>query len=191
MQKRLLCVLFLFVCISSRAQFDTLFAKEGIRRCADSLALGFKQKNWPLFTRYSNPAMVGSLGGTELFIQYISETFSQIPDSAWKKYAPGKILQVVKTPGELQCIIELNSVIEWQGRRVTSTAALVGQSWDGGLFWTFFDSQNDAQAARMIKPDLSEALIIPAKKEKLENLSSKSKTKPATKAKAPAKTKQH
>lgn len=178
--------LFCLAAIFSQAQFDTSFAKAGIRRCADSLAYGFKTKNWQLFARYSNPGMIGSMGGTDEFIQYISQTFAQVPDSAVKKYAPGKILQVIKTPGELQCIIELDAVIEVQEKRITSTSYLVGQSWDGGLFWTFFDSQNDVNAAKTIKPDLSDLLVIPPKKEKVEPIAP---TKKSPKSKTAAKVK--
>ncbi|MEQ1677672.1 MAG: hypothetical protein ABL876_13270, partial [Chitinophagaceae bacterium] len=71
---------------------------------------------------------------------------------------------------ELQAVIEMHSILEYQGQRITSTACLIGQSWDGGLFWTFFDSQNDSIAVRMIKPDISPAIIIPAKVEKMEML---------------------
>jgi hypothetical protein len=165
---------FFFCC--SRAQFDTIFIKSGIRRCADSLTYGFKTKDWELFTRYSYPALIGSLGGKKEFINYISQTFMQIPDSAWKKYEPGKILQVIKTAGDFQTVIELKTVIEWEGKRITSTSHLVGESWDGGMFWTFFDSQNDVAMAKLIKPDLSEQLIIPKKDEKAEPLSGLPKT---------------
>lgn len=172
--------IFSLLVVYGQAQFDTSFAKAGIRRCADSLIYGFKTRNWDLFARYSNPGMIGTMGGTEEFKEYISQTFARVPDSAWKMYKPGNILQVVKTPGELQSVIELHSVIEWQGQRITATSYLVGQSWDGGLFWTFFDSQSDVAAAKLIKPDLSNELIIPAKKEKIESLppprSAKTKT---------------
>ncbi len=57
----------------------------------------------------------------------------------------------------------MNSIIETDGKRITSKSHLIGQSWDGGVFWTFFDSQNNREAARQIKPDLSESIVIPAK----------------------------
>ena len=91
--------------------------------------------------------------------------FRAIPDSAWKKYEPGKILQVIKTAGDLQAVIELNYVLEWQGYRTITTIHLIGESWDGGLFWTFFNSEGDVILAKLIKPDLSDQLIIPQKKE--------------------------
>lgn len=157
----------LFMCFSSLAgaQFDSIFIQKNIRHCADSLTLGFRTANWDLFTRYSYPAMVASLGGTKEFSNYISQMFSQVPASAWKKYEPGKILQVLKTGRDYQAIIELNAVLEWEGKLVTSTSHLVGSSWDGGMFWTFFDSQGDVRAARQIMPELDPQLVIPKREE--------------------------
>ena len=168
---------FAFIFCSSPAQFDTAFAKASIHRCADSLASGFKTKNWELFTRYSYPALIGSLGGKNEFMKYMALMFSQVPDSAWKQYEPGRILQVIKTGGDLQTIVELKSIIEWQGSRISTVTHLIGESWDGGLFWTFFDCEGDRTSALLFKPDLSEQLIIPVKIEKAEPVSSLPKTK--------------
>ena len=176
----LLAVIFTTAFLGAEAQFDTSFVKNSIRRCSDSLAYGFKTRNWELFARYSNPAMIGTMGGKAEFINYLSQTFAQVPDSAWKVYEPGKVLQIVKTGSDFQSIIELRSVIEWQGRRITNTSHLIGQSWDGGSFWTFFDSQNDVKAAKQIKPDISSELIIPEKMEKVEPIFPPSPLKPAT-----------
>jgi len=161
------------------AQFDTSFVKKNIKICADSLATGFKGRNWDLFSRYTNPSIIGTMGGRSEFINYIARAFGPIPASAWKVYEPGKVLQVINTGNDFQSVIELQSVIEWDGKRITTILYLVGQSWDGGLFWTFFDSQNDVKAARQIKPDLSNELIIPAKNEKVESVQPPTPLKPA------------
>ncbi len=172
MNKQLsLAIGLLFIVCCSQAQFDTSFVKANIRRCADSLTHAFKTRNWELFTQYSYPAMVGTLGGKKEFSSYIEEVFNQVPDSAWKKYEQGKILQLVKTGRDFQAILELHSIIEWQGMKVTSTDLLIGESWDGGMFWTFFDSQGDANNARLINPSLSKELIIPKKMEIKEPIS--------------------
>ena len=166
----LLAIGSLVIVCSAQAQFDSSFIKKNIRHCADSLALGFKTRNWELFTRYSYPAIIGAMGGKKEFSDYIAGVFSQAPDSAWKRYETGKILQLVKKGGDYQAIIELLSVIEWEGTRISTTSHLVGESWDGGMFWTFFDSQGDPVAARKIDPNLSEQLLIPKREEKREPL---------------------
>lgn len=178
MIKRFSCLFFFLLLFSvSYSQFDTAFAKTNILKCADSLTYSFKNKNWEVFTRYSNPALIGSLGGIKEFINYMAIMFAPIPDSAWKLYQPGKILQVIKTEGDLQTVIELKSVLQWEGRRISTVSHLIGQSWDGGLFWTFFDSEGDRTAALLIKPDLDDKLVIPRKKEIIEPVASPVKSK--------------
>ncbi|HMU44860.1 MAG TPA: hypothetical protein PKC72_00770 [Chitinophagaceae bacterium] len=173
----LLFVLFSFICQVSQAQFDTSFAKSNILKCADSLAYGFKHKDWELFTRYTYPAMIGTIGGKQAFISFISDKFALMPDSAIKKYEPGRVLQVVKSGKDLQALLEINSVIEWQGIRVISTSHIIGESWSNGLYWTFFDSQNDIKLAKTINPGLSDQLVIPPKNEKMEPIVSPGKNK--------------
>ena len=171
MFKRLLIFLLVFQLVNpARAQFDTAFVKSRIQLCADSMVLGFRAKNWELYTRYTYPALIGSLGGKEAFIKYVSESFSSLPDSAWKKYETGNVLQIVKTAGDLQAIIELHMILEWQQMRIITTHHLIAESWDGGMYWTFFDSQNDLASSALIKPDISPSLIIPKRIEKVESL---------------------
>jgi hypothetical protein len=141
-----------------------------MKTCADSLVLGFKTRDWELYSRYSNPTVIGAMGGKYEFIVLVRDMFSKVPDSAWKKYEAGKILQVVRNGKDLQGIIELQSVLEWQGVRVTSTAYMVAESWNNGYTWTFFDSQGDINDARVIIPTLSHELVIPEKKEIMEPL---------------------
>lgn len=169
MIKRLFFFIFFLSLVGmSHAQFDTLFAKTNIRNCADSMAKGFKTKNWELYTRYVYPAMIGSMGGKTEMMKFLDSSFAPIPSNSWKEYKTGKILQVIKTAGDLQAVIELRSVLEWQGQRFTTLTHMIGESWDGGLFWTFFDSEGDMATAKMIKPDLSDLLIVPTKTEKVE-----------------------
>ena len=171
MKKTIILVL---VCLllhpEGKTQFDTAYAKSRIRFCADSFALGFRTRNWDLYTRYSYPALVGSLGGVSEYKKIMIESNTQIPDTCWKKFEPGLVLQVVKNEGDMQAIIELRSILEYEGQRVTATSHLVAESWDGGFFWTFFDPMNDNEMARFINPGLSPLLHIPARDEKLEPL---------------------
>jgi hypothetical protein len=153
------------------AQFDTSFIKFNIKRCADSLTDAFKAREWEKFTRYSYPALVGSMGGKKEFADYISTNFSHIPDTCWKKYEPTKILQVLRTEGDYQAVILLSSVLEWENTRYVTTTPLIAESWDGGYFWTFFDSQGDPIATKIVKPDLSPLIQIPERKEMREAIS--------------------
>lgn len=157
--------LVVFFSVQSAAQFDTSYIEKNLRRCADSLTTAFTTQNWEQFTRYSYPAMVASLGGTAAFNNYISQMFSQVPAKAWKKYEAGNVLQILKSGRDYQAVIELKAVLEWEGNLVRSTSHLVGSSWDGGMFWTFFDSQGEERAARQIMPEMDPQLHIPKREE--------------------------
>ena len=151
-------------------QSDTVYLKKRVRASADSLAKGFVKKDWELFTRYSYPALIGSLGGKDAFISMVRSRLGGIPDSAWKRYEPGEVLQLVKTERDWQALVELHSVLEWAGMRISTTHFLIAESWNGGQDWTFFDSQNSRDIAILIKPDLSPLIEIPAAREKAEAL---------------------
>ncbi len=168
---------FAYLFFNSHAQFDTSFAKTHILQCADSLTTGFKTQDWELFARYSYAGLIGSRGGKKEFINYMDMMFSPIPGYAWKQFEPGSILQVIKSGSDLQTVVELKSVLEWEGRRITTVSHLIGESWDGGLFWTFFDCEGNKNTALLTKPDLSEQLNIPEKKEKVEMIPSPVKSK--------------
>jgi hypothetical protein len=171
MIKRLLLTAILGVFMSSaKAQFDTGFIRKNIKICADSMADAFRVRDWDKFTRYSYPAMVGTLGGAKEYAMYIQNMFGQTPASAWKKYETGKILQIIKTEKDYQAVVELKSVVEFEGLRTKATSYLIGESWNGGMFWTFFDSQSDFAKSSMIKPDLDKRLVIPMKEEKREQI---------------------
>ncbi len=168
MLKKIPVILLLMLPSRGEAQFDTAFVRKSIRECADSLVSGFKERNWDRFTRYSYPPLVASMGGKEGFTRFIKETMAAVPDSAWKQYEPGDILQVLRTGSDLQAVIELHTTLQWESMRIITTTYLVGESWSGGRFWTFFDSRGSRESALQIKPDLAGDLVIPEKKEKME-----------------------
>lgn len=174
-------VFFILTGIFAQAQFDTSFAKQRMRQYADSLVTGFKTRNWDMYARYTNPAIIGSVGGRYEFVVLVREMFANVPDSAWKKYEAGNILQILKSGKDLQGIIELHSIVEWQGVRVTATAYLIGESWNNGLTWTFFDSHGDANGSRVLMPSLSPDLVVPTKQEKMEPLDPTLQNRPPSK----------
>lgn len=166
MRKKLLFIFFLFSStLPLQAQFDTASAKQQLRQCADSFAIAFLKKDWNQYLQYSNPAMVALMGGQAAFKSTVAGNFAKFTDNAWKQYEIGKILQVVKTKRELQAVVELQSILELNGLYIHTTSSLIGQSWDGGRFWTFFGNEGDRMMALAIKPDLSNEIILPLKKE--------------------------
>lgn len=137
--------------------------EQDIYRSGDSMLAAFQRKDWATFVRYNHPNMVKRMGGTEAFASFINLQMKQIPDNAIKSISLGKILQIVKTAKDLQCVVEQNTKMELQGVPVDKTTYLIGKSVDNGDQWTFFDaSTKTALLPKDIKADLSNQLRIPA-----------------------------
>ncbi|HUM97258.1 MAG TPA: hypothetical protein PK275_05335 [Chitinophagaceae bacterium] len=164
-QMKMLVPFLLYFSLQTKAQADTLWMRQKLHSCADSFTEAFMKKDWDQFIRYSNPAMIASMGGNEPYKIVVAGNFAKIPEGAWKKYQADSILQIVKTANEWQAVLSLNSVLEMNGLLIYTTSSLIGQSWDGGSFWTFFGNEGNKSIAQMIKPDLSDAIRIPPKKE--------------------------
>jgi hypothetical protein len=136
--------------------------ERNIYRSGDSMLAAFRRKDWITFVRYNHPNMLQRMGGEKAFASFVSLQMKQLPDSAVKTVSLGKILQVVNTQNDKQCVVEQNMEISVEGRNFTKKTYLVGQSLNGGNSWTFFDaSTKTLLAPKEIKPDLSSELKIP------------------------------
>ncbi|HEX8331513.1 MAG TPA: hypothetical protein VF622_02755 [Segetibacter sp.] len=145
--------------------------EENIYRSADSMMSAFKNKDWATFANYSHPAMIKMMGGQEAFVKLITDQMQQIPDTAIKSIGVGKIMQVVKTDQDQQCVVEQNMLMELQGMRITSTTYLVGESLNGGKSWTFFDASNGGVVKpKDLKPNLSPEIKVPEKKQDMKQM---------------------
>jgi hypothetical protein len=139
--------------------------EENIYRCGDSMLAAFRRKDWVTFVKYNNPNMTKRMGGTEAFASFINLQMKQIPDSNTKSITLGKILQVVTTTKDQQCVVEQNLKLQQQGTTLDKTTYLVGESLDNGKTWTFFDaSAKTGLLPKDIKPDISSDLQIPVTK---------------------------
>lgn len=139
--------------------------EENIYRCGDSMLAAFRRKDWVTFVQYNHPNMTKRMGGPEAFASFISLQMKQIPDSAIESIAIGRILQVVTTPKDKQCVVEQHLKLQQQGRTLDKTTYLVGESLDNGETWTFFDaSAKTGLLPKDIKPDISSDLQVPVTK---------------------------
>lgn len=152
-----------------KRQVDT-GTEQNIYRAADSMMAAFQRKDWRTFVRYNHPAMMKMMGGPEPFAAFITQQMKQIPDTAIKSLETGKILQIVKTNKDLQCVLEQSMVMHMEGTKITRTTYLIGESLDLGKTWTFFDASSNAMSLEKIKPDISPKIKIPTKKQEMEKL---------------------
>jgi hypothetical protein len=139
-----------------------------IYRSADSMMTAFKKKDWITFARFNHPKMIKMIGGKEDFLKKLNDDMKKIPDSAIKRMEAGKVLQVVRTNTDQQCVVEQFMVMHMNGFNISSTTYLIGESLDEGRTWTFFDGSNEGVLKSTdIKPNLSPELKIPEKKQEV------------------------
>jgi hypothetical protein len=149
---------------------DTAVCKN-IRISAESMMAAFKVKDFKTFSQYMNPVIINMLGGLDSFAVFTANQMKDISDTAVKLMQPGRILQIVTTSTDLQCVVEQHMVMELSGFRFASTSHLVGESLDKGKTWTFFDAADGGMAgAKDIKPNISPKLKIPKKRQALKDL---------------------
>ena len=175
MNRLFLYIFFTAFYLFSFAQDDTLLIKKNVKLCSDSMAKAFLSRDWKTYTHFTIPSLVEMLGGEEGFIAFTQEMLDEMPDSSIKDFKIGEIVQLVKTPGSWQAVIEQKLVFEGDSVRLRSTSYLVGVSIDGGHAWTFLDPQGDVNTARLLFPELSDALIIPKTKDDLQMKDQKEK----------------
>ena len=157
-------------CNDKRAKEVGTGTEQNIQRSADSMMSAFKRKDWMTFTRYNHPAMTKIMGGQRPFAAFLAQQMNLIPDTAIKRMEASKVLQVVKTDKDLQCVVEQKMEMHLEGTKITRTTYLIGESLDLGKTWTFFDASSDALPLKKIKPNISPELKIPAKKQEMEKL---------------------
>lgn len=176
MRKIFTVVLFVFFAWGCKGPGDKQDSKvatneteKNIYRCGDSMLSAFKRKDWISFVKYNNPNMTRRMGGAEAFASFINTQMKQVPDSAIQNIALGKILQVVKTPVDMQCVVEQNMTMRSAGTTMEKTTYLIGESTDNGQNWTFFDASTKTMlSAKDIKPNLSDQLKIPESKKEIK-----------------------
>ncbi|MBN8664740.1 MAG: hypothetical protein K2Y12_06965 [Chitinophagaceae bacterium] len=166
MRKHILTLFFLCLSLLSQAQQDSASIAPIIINKADSMMQMFLQRNWVQFARFNHKGVKDLMGGDEAFIAAIETQMKALPDTAVKKASAGKLLQIVFTKTDIQCVIEQIVEIDFSGIVMHSITPLIGESRDGGKNWTFFDGSGSTPLIQNkdIKPDLSDQLVLPAVK---------------------------
>lgn len=139
--------------------------EHNIYSSGDSMLAAFRRKDWNGFVTYQHPNMIQRMGGVEAFASFVQLQMKQVADTSITDLSLGKILQVVKTPIDEQCVVEQKIQMQLEGFEVNKTTYLVGESLDKGKTWTFFDaSTKTLLSPKEIKPDISPELQIPEAK---------------------------
>lgn len=190
--RRLTLTLFVLLVVAVvNAQTDTAKIREAVQRCADSMTLAFKNRDWKGLAHFTLPAVVNMIGGEESFVRLTETAMKEVPADALKEFSIGPLLQLVRAGAEWQCVIEQKIKLEIEGTPYESITSLVGQSDESGQQWKFADSKGNRQTALIVLPSLSNRLVIPKASKVFDSNPPLEKTKkspaPPTRKTAPRK----
>ncbi len=141
--------------------------EKAIYICGDAMTKAFAKRDWSTIADYTHPNVVKMMGGKEGMIEIVKAGMKDIPDTSIKKIGIGKIVALKGN----QCVIEQEMLMHLQGVSVSSTTYLVGESFDNGKNWRFFDASNvGTMELKQIMPNYDSSLSIPTPKRSVKQL---------------------
>lgn len=141
--------------------------EKAIYTCGDAMTKAFAKRDWSTIAEYTHPNVVKMMGGKEGMIEIVKAGMKDIPDTAIKKIGIGKIIGLKGN----QCVIEQEMLMHLQGVSVSSVTYLVGESFDNGKNWRFFDASSvSGTELKQIMPNYDSSLTIPTPKRSVKQL---------------------
>jgi len=143
------------------AQIDSATLANRIYSAEDSMMAIFKRKDWTAYAEYMHPVLIQLLGGKEKFIKTMQD-LKILEEAEVQAYKKGKILQLVKTEKDYQCIVETFMQMEVAGNLFSGSSYDIGVSADGKT-WTFFRIEETITPAqiRQLFPNLHSNFKLP------------------------------
>jgi len=145
-----------------KSQLDTLLLNKNIYASEDSMIALFKRKDWKTYANYMNPVVIKMLGGKDGFVKYLQEQMEILDETDVQIFKTGKVLQLLKTKEQYQCIVESFMQMALNGTIISGSSYDVGVS-DDGIAWTFFRITETATPAQIkdVIPNLSPEFKLP------------------------------
>ena len=162
MKNYLLLIVFIASCIQSQAQFDTLFISKKASAGEDSLIALFKKKDWKSYADYMHPSIIEMVGGKENFVTTLQQSMKALEVAKFDAFKNGRVLQIVKTNGQYQCIIESFMQMTLNGMLISGSSYDLAFSTDGNE-WKFLriDQTFAPETIKQLIPELSTDLKLP------------------------------
>jgi hypothetical protein len=158
--------------VAASAQTDTNIVRKEVVKDADSMMRAFARKDFIKFADYSHPGILKVMGGKANFILAVTSAMTTGELAEAKIEAGiGELLQVIKTKGGYQALIEQKMVITIKKTQVSSTSALYGVSGPDGRSWKFADvGDKEKDVLNQFLPEMDKRLLIPKKKQEVSTL---------------------
>ena len=168
MIKKYILGLILFFIISVGYAQNNAIADETLttqaKEQANLMGQAFIKGDYQTFNRYTYPALVKAMGGTNKIAATLTQTVNDMHAQGMEfvSIAVDNPSKIVKNNGELQCTLQQHTTLKLPKGKGIATSTLIAVSEDGGKHWYFIDTSNKDEATiRKTLPNLSSAIVIP------------------------------
>ena len=163
--KIIFTLLFLVFAMGSMAQHDKLpeGLQHGLQKSMDGMAASFKNLDLDGLLDYSHPNIFKVASREDIKAQ-LSEFMNSLTKEDIKEIKITGPLQLVKMGNEYQGVFEQFIHMMVLGKPYEGTTYLIGESFENGTVWKFFDYKKSKELAKAMLPGLSEKLDLPVDK---------------------------
>jgi hypothetical protein len=174
--KKLILLLILFasgyISIAQTALPDISDEELKLQQEATKMCNFFLEKKFPAYIKYVHPKVIQMVGGEKAMIDVLENTFVQLKEQGFtfNKASMGHPSSIITAGKEQQAIIPQILEMKNETGTLVSTSYLVAISSDKGKTWQFIDTGGKTLAEmKKVFPNLSNALVIPPKKQPVFN----------------------
>jgi hypothetical protein len=143
------------------AQVDSVSIRKNIHHDMDSMISLFYQRNWEAYSDFMLPALVDTLGGKEVFVDFMEMQMGLLDSFHVDAYNKGRVLQLVKTNSGYQCITEAFMQMTGFGMIISGATYDIGVSVDG-IHWKFLRLDENTDMLHALLPVIHPDLKLPA-----------------------------
>jgi hypothetical protein len=138
-------------------------AAQNLKIQAVKMASAFMNGNYQVFTNYTCPLVVKSMGGEAKMADVLKKTASNMKMHGMivSKITFDEPSTIIKSGNEFQSTLAQRTEIKLARGRIVTTSTLIAISNDNGKDWTFIDTSNkDMATLRKALPNLSPSIVI-------------------------------
>lgn len=165
MDKKIICsFLFLFIfAIESKAQVYL----DSLNKQGNEMVNAAVNGDYKTLLKYTHPKIIKIMGGNDQALITLKQTMNALKEQNFiiQKAGIGKIVQMIKTKKNFQCIIPQTVTLKLQNKTAESNNFLFAISYNNGLRWYFLDTGGASEnQIRKIFTEMDKNLIIPKSK---------------------------
>lgn len=160
----------LFILNSTFAQTnsDSAAYVTALKQQADTMAQLLLKKDYSSFVKYTYPAIITMAGGKDKLLSGLKTAMKNMEAQGYTitKVEIGEPSAMVKKDKEWQCTVPEILELKTKDGRLVTKSTLIAVSKDNGKNWYFIDTQGkNISTLKEQLPNLSSALVIPAKEQ--------------------------